>query len=226
MSILSIHMLSNPLAKQSHPSKGTCLEHVWLKSAVWQSPPTRGTFWATFGRSPLRDKVLQLGAHFGPHLIEARCMTKSSNEGHILGHIWLKSSVWQSPLMRGTFWAAFGQSPLHDKVLHQGAHFWPHLVKVRCMTKSFDEGHILDHIWSKSAVRQSPLTRGIIVFATFGHCPLRDNFVQWPIMGIIFWPHLTKVRCVICFPFYARFGQRQLIDKHLSLVIFQFFECL
>jgi hypothetical protein len=75
--------------------------------------------------------------------------------------------------------------------------------------------------------------RGIIVFATFVHCPLRDNFVQWPIMGIIFWQHLTKVRCVtrpqmneMCFPFHARFGQCQLINMHLSLVIFQFFECL
>jgi hypothetical protein len=107
------------------------------------------------------------------------------------------------------------------------------LVEVCCMTKSSNEGHNLGHIWLKSAMRQSPPTRGIIVFATFGHCPLRDNFVRWPIMDIIFWPHLTKVRCVtlpqtneICFPFYARFGQRQLTDMHLLLVIFQFFECL
>ncbi len=135
--------------------------------------------------------------------------------------------------MGGTIWATFGRSPLRDKVFHWGAHFGLHLVEVCCMTKSADEGHNLDHIWSKSAVRQSPMTRGIISFATFGHCPLRDNFVQWPIMGIILWPHLTKVRCVtrpqtndMCFPFYARFGQCQLIDVHLSLVIFQFFECL
>ncbi len=128
--------------------------------------------------------------------------------------------------MRGTFWATFGQSPLCDKVLQRGAHFGPHLVKVHCVTKSSDEGHILGHIWWKSAVRQSPPTRGIIVFATFGNCPLCDNFARWPIMGIIFWPHLTKVRCVTRFPFYARFGQCQLIDMHLSLVIFQFFECL
>jgi hypothetical protein len=46
-------------------------------------------------------------------------------------------------------------------------------------------------------------------------------------MGIIFWPHLTKVRCVtcpqtneMCFPIYARFGQLQLINMHLSLVSF------
>ncbi len=127
-----------------------------------------------------------------------------------------------SPPMRGTFWATFGQSPLRDKVLQWGAHFGPHLVEVHCVTKSSNEGHILGHIWSKSAVRESPPTRGIFVFATFGHCLLRDICVQWPIMGIIFWPHLTKVRCVTRFPFYARFGQRQLIDMHLSLVIFQF----
>jgi hypothetical protein len=94
------------------------------------------------------------------------------------------------------------------------------------MTKSSDEGHILGHIWSESAVRQSLQTRGIIVFATFDHYPLRDNFVRWLIMGIIFWPHLTKVHYVTHFPFYARFGQHQLIDMHLALVIFQFFECL
>jgi hypothetical protein len=135
--------------------------------------------------------------------------------------------------MRGTIWATFGQSLLHDKVLQSGAQFGPHLVKVRCMKKSSNEGHNLDHIWSKSAVRQSPPTRGIIVFATFDHYPLCDNFVRWPIMGINFWPHLTKVHCVtcpqtnkMCFPFYARFGQCQLIDMHLSLVIFQFFERL
>ncbi len=137
--------------------------------------------------------------------VKVRCMTKFSNEWYILGH---------------------GQSPLHDKVLQQGARFGPHLVEVCCVTKFFDEGHILGHIWLKSTVRQSPPTRGIIVFATFGHCPLRDIFIRWPIMGIIFWPHLTKVRCVTRFPFYAKFSQRQLIDMHLSLVISQFFECL
>ena len=142
MSMLSIHMWLNPVAKQSHPSKGTCLDNIWSKSAVWQSPPTRGTFWATFGQSLLHDKVLQWGAHFGPHLVKVRCVTKSSNEGHISGHI-----------------------------------------------------------WSKSAVRQSPLMRGIIVFCHIGHCLLRDNFVRWPIMGIIFRPHLTKVHCVTSFPF-------------------------
>ncbi len=228
ISALSIHMRSNPVAKWSHPSKGTCLDHIWSKSAVWQSPLTRGTFKATFGWSPLRDKVLQQGANFGPHLVKCllrdkvlwqganfgphlvkvRCMTKSSDEGHILGHIWSKSAAWQSPPMRGTYWAKYGQSPLHDKVLQGGAHIGPHMVKVHCVTKSSDEGHILGHIWSKSAVRKSSPMRSIIVFATFGHCPLGDNLVWWPIMGIIFWPHLTKVRCVTCFPFYVRQADR------------------
>jgi hypothetical protein len=148
MSTLSIHMWLNPEAKWSHPSKGTCLDHIWLKSAVWQSPPTRGTFWATFGQSPLRDKVLwlwgtfwatfdqsplcdkvhQQGAHFGPQLVEVLCVTKSSNEGHILGHIWLKSAVWQSPSMRGTFWATFGHCLLHDKGLLTRGTFWATLL--------------------------------------------------------------------------------------------------
>ncbi len=38
-------------------------------------------------------KSLVEGHMFGPHLVEVRCVTKSSNEGHILGHIWLKSAV-------------------------------------------------------------------------------------------------------------------------------------
>ncbi len=147
MSTLLIHMWSNPIAKRSHPSKGTCLDHIWSKSTVWQSPPTRGTFRATFGWSQLRDKVLQRGAHFGPHLVEVRCVTKSFNERHISGHIWSKSAAWQSPPMRGTFRATFGRSPLHDKVLQWGAHFGPHLIKVRCVTMSSNKGHILGHIW-------------------------------------------------------------------------------
>jgi hypothetical protein len=100
-----------------------------------------GTFWASFGQSPLHDKVLQRGAHFGPHLVEVRCMTKSSDEGLFLG---------------------------------------PHLVKVRSETKSSNKGH---HCF----------------FATFGHCLLHVNFVCWLIMGIIFWQHLTKVCCVTLF---------------------------
>ncbi len=108
MSTLLIHMWLNPVAKWSHLSKGTCLDHIWSNSAARQSPPMRGTFRATFGQSPLHDKVLRRGAHFGPHLVEVRCVTKSSNEGHISGHIWSKSAVWQSPPMRGTFWATFG----------------------------------------------------------------------------------------------------------------------
>ena len=63
------------------------------------------------------DKVLQRGAHFGPHLVKVRSVIKSSDEGHILDHIWSKSATWQSPSMRGTFWTTFVQSPHHDKVL-------------------------------------------------------------------------------------------------------------
>jgi hypothetical protein len=176
MSTLSIHMWSNPIAKWSHPLKGTCLDHIWSKSTVWQTPPMRGTFWATFGQSPLRDKVLQQGANFGPHLVEVHCMTKSSNEGHILGHIWSKPAGWQSPPMRGTFWVTFGQSPLGDKVLQRGAHFVLHLVKVCCVTKSSIEGPFLGHIWLKSAAWQSRPIRGTF-WATFGWSPLHDKVI-------------------------------------------------
>ncbi len=67
--------------------EGHILDHIWSKSAVRQSPPMRGTFWTTFGWSPLHDKVLPRGAHFGPHLVKVHSETKSSNEGHILDHI-------------------------------------------------------------------------------------------------------------------------------------------
>jgi hypothetical protein len=49
----------------------------------------------------------------------------------------------------------------------EGHMFGPHLVKVRSETKSSNEGHILDHIRSKSTVRQSPPTMGIF-WTTFG----------------------------------------------------------
>ncbi len=161
-STLLIHTWSNSVAKQSLPPRGTCLDHIWLKSTVWQDLQWGAYVRTTFGQSLQWDKVLQQGAHFRPHLVKVRCVTKSSNEGHNLGHIWLKSAVWQSPPMRGTIWATFGQSPLRDKVLQRGAQFGLHSVKVRCVTKPSNEGHSLDHIWSKSAMRQSPPMRGTI----------------------------------------------------------------
>ncbi len=175
-------------------NKGHILDHIWLKSAVWQSPPTRGTIWATFGRSPMCDKVLWWGARFGPHLSKARCVTtKSSNEGHNLGHIWSKSAAWQSPLMKGTVWTTFGQNPQWDKVLRQGASFF-------C------------HIWPLSTAWQLRLmaNHGYHSLATFDQSLLCD----------------TSSNEMNCFPFYARFGQCQLINMQLSLVIVQFFECL
>ncbi len=66
------------------------------------------------------------GHIFGPHLVKVCSETKSTDKGHILDHIWLKSTAWQSPLIKGTIWTTFGQSPLHDKVLQQGAQFGPH----------------------------------------------------------------------------------------------------
>ncbi len=128
----------SPLSWQSPSTRGTFLDHTWSKSAVWQSPPTRGTF---------------------------------------LDHIWSKSAVWQSPPMRGTFQTTFGQSLLRDKVLQWGAHFGPHLVEVRCVTKSSSEGHFFDHIWSKSAAWQKPPTRGIFSTCMIGvRCVTRPPF--------------------------------------------------
>jgi hypothetical protein len=96
------------------------------------------------------------GHIFGPHLVEVRSETRSSNKRHISDHIWSKSTVWQSPPMRGTVWTTFGQSLMHDKVLQQGAQFGPHLVKVRCVTKSSDKGHhFLPHLANVSCVTRS-----------------------------------------------------------------------
>ncbi len=78
-----------------------------------------------------------------PYVVELRSKTKSSIEGHMFGphlveiHCMTKSS-------------------------NKGHMFGPHLVKVRSETKSSNEGYILGHIWLKSAVRQSPPTRGTI----------------------------------------------------------------
>ncbi len=30
-------------------NEGHILDHIWSKSSAWQSPPTRGTIWTTFG---------------------------------------------------------------------------------------------------------------------------------------------------------------------------------
>ena len=57
-------------------------------------------------RSKIKSPVE--GHMFGPHLVKVHYVTKSSDEGHILSHIWSKSAVGQSPPMRGTFWAPFG----------------------------------------------------------------------------------------------------------------------
>ena len=151
---------------------------------------SRGICWTITEQSPQRDKFLQQGAHFGPHLVKVRSVTKSSKEGHILDSIWSKSAAWQSPPMRGTFWTTFGKSPLHDKVIQWGAHFGPHLVEVRCVTKSSNEGRILDHIWLKFAAWQNPPTRGTF-WTTFGWSPLRDKVLQRGAYFQHVWPKST-----------------------------------
>ena len=155
------------------------------------------------------------------------------------GYHWFMPSSWtwlSFFLSCGTFWTTFGQSPQRDKVLRWGAHFGPHLVKVCSMTKSSKEGHILDHIWSKSAAWQSPPMRGTFLdhiwlksavwqsppmrgtfWATFGQSPLRDKVFQW---GAHFGPHLVK--SPLCDKkssnkghFWTTFGRSPLCDKVL-----------
>ncbi len=55
---------------------------------------TKGILWTTFGQSMQHGKVLRRGAHFGPDLVQVHSVTKSSNERHILNHIWENSAVW------------------------------------------------------------------------------------------------------------------------------------
>ncbi len=175
ISTLLIHMWSNSVAKLSPPSRGACLDRIWSKSTAWQSPPTRGIFRTTFGQSPQWDKVLQWGAHFGPRLVKVCSETESSNKRHILDHFWLKSTVRQSPPTRGTFWTTFDQSPQWDKVLQQGAHSGPHLVKVCSKTKSSNKGHHLFAILGQCPLRDKSSDEGHHFLATFGLSPLCDT---------------------------------------------------
>ena len=75
------------VVKLRSPTRGTCLDHIWSKFAVWQSPPTRGTcldhIWS---KSAVRQSPPTRGIMFLPHLANVRCVTSSSNEGH---HFWL-----------------------------------------------------------------------------------------------------------------------------------------
>jgi hypothetical protein len=57
------------------------------------------------------------------------------------------------------------------KSSNEGCNIGPHLAKVRDETKSSNEGHISDHIWSMSTVRQSPPMRGTLFLAVFGQSP-------------------------------------------------------
>ena len=76
--LVKVHSVTKYCSDEGHIS-----DHIWLKSAAWQSPLMRGTFWTTFGQIPQHDKVLQWGAHFGPCLVKVCCVTKSSDKGNI-----------------------------------------------------------------------------------------------------------------------------------------------
>ncbi len=83
-----------------------------------------------------------------PCVVELDSKTKSSVKGHMfVPHLVEVRSMTKSS--------------------NEGHMFGPHLVKVHSEAKSSNKGHILDHIWSKSAVRQSHPTRGTF-WTTFG----------------------------------------------------------
>ncbi len=92
----------------------------------------RGTIWTTFGWSQLRDKVLQLGAQFGPHLVKVRSETKSFNKGHhffaTFGQCWLRNKFFWWPIMASFSGYIWLKSPAWH-VLQQGA-FFPFLRKI------------------------------------------------------------------------------------------------
>jgi hypothetical protein len=93
-----------------------------------------------------------------PYVVKLRSKTKSSIEGHMFGpHLVEVRSVTKSS--------------------DEGHMFRPHLVEVRSEAKSSGKGHISDHIWSKSAVRQSPPMRGTF-WTTFGQSLLHDKVLQ------------------------------------------------
>ncbi len=150
-----IHIWLNSVAKGSPPLRGTCPDHIWSKSAVWQSPPRRGTFWTTFGQSPQWDKVLQQGAHFGPHVVKVCSKKKSSNKGHILGpHLVKVSCLIKSPDEGHHYFAIFGQYPLCDKSSDEGHHFLVTFGWRLLHDKYSNEGQIffLSQIWAITAV--------------------------------------------------------------------------
>ena len=111
-----------------------------------------------------RDKVLRRGAHFRPHLVKDCSVTKSSNEGCILGHIWLKSAAWQSPPMRGTFLDHIWLKPAVWQSLPTRGIFWTCMIEVRCVTDSSYKGRwIFCCIW--------PIVHCVtILFPTRNYC--------------------------------------------------------
>jgi hypothetical protein len=156
MSTLLIHIWSYSIVKQSPPSRGTCLNHIWPKSAAQQSPPMRGTFRTTFDQSPQRDKVLQQGVYFAPHLVKVRSETKSSNEGHIIGPHLVKGSC----LIKSS---------------NEGHHFLPHLANVRCVTSPPMRGIIfLPHLAKVRCVTRPPTRGKFSFYAKFGWYQLLD----------------------------------------------------
>ncbi len=117
--------------------------------------------------------------------------------------------------------------------------------EVRSETQSSNKWHISDHIWLKSAVRQSPPTRGTLYDHIWSKSTVRQSppmrgiiclphlanvccMTSPPTRGNIFWPHLAEVRCVTRpstrgkFTFYAKLGQHQLLDMRYSLFIVDF----
>jgi hypothetical protein len=113
-------------------------------------------WWLSSASIELRDglcctNLLTMSTLIDPYLVELRSKMKSSVKGHMFRpHLVKVHSMTKSS--------------------NEGHIIRPHLVKVRSMTKSSDKRHILVHIWLKSAVRQSPPTRGTF-WSTFGRSP-------------------------------------------------------
>ncbi len=132
---------------------------------IWQC---NQRWWLSSALIELRDglcctNLLMMSTLIDPYLVELRCKKKVLRQGAHVQTTSGQSLQCHKVLRQGAHYrTTSGWSPQCDKVLWQEAHFGPHLVKVRSETKSSNKGHMLEHIWLKSAVRQSPPTRGTL----------------------------------------------------------------
>ncbi len=122
--------------------KGHILDHIWLNSAVRQSPPKRGTFWTTFGQSPQQDKVLQQGAHNWTTFGQSQLFDKVLHWGaSFFCPIWPMSTAWQVLWWGISFSCHIWLKSAAWHVLQQGANFLfrPNLSNASCWIVHFFE---------------------------------------------------------------------------------------